>query len=940
MRTAMNRLLSPNLIRLLSLLLLLSSPLTSLAQEALYSISGRVQDEQKEALLGASVSLLLSDGKLKTGVITSKDGAFLLKGVSAGNYTLRISFVGYKTHTAPLQLGQKSLTLPPITLHSEGSVLEGVKVVGKTSDIIIKGDTIEYHAANFTTNQGAVVADLIKKLPGATIDDQGNITINGKTIKQIMVDGKRFFEGDPKVAANNLPAELIEKVQVLDRDSEAARLSGFSDGDEETVINLTIKAGKKKGLFGTAYAGAGTSSRYEANLSLSRFADENQFSLLGSLNNTNNAGFTDISRDGNQLGFMMGMGAGRRGNRSGGAPRRDANGILTSRMLGGNINHTFSPKLQLHANVLGGHNTTNKITDSWQQNYLTSGSTTESGKSTERSDKDSYGANLRLEWKPDSLTELIISPELRYGRNQGTFISSTKTLEDATSARINASDLTQYTLQHTLQGTLRLDGSRRLNAAGRTLTLSTRFGIENEQGDGKYFYNLFDRTSTADQSIKQRIDTHTHSSSYQARLGWVEPLGKGYFSQLTYQLKGSESRSTRDAFDANATSAFTLHNEQYSNAFRSDFLTHKVGLALKKKGKTYDLTAGLNVESSRISSHSVVAGITATPLTRTTLNLSPTLRLSYKPQRGTELRLDYFGRSFAPTNEQLAPVQDVTNPLISYVGNQDLLPGFQHNLFGRFSRYWTKTQTSLSLFGRTQVVQKDIIQRSQYEVASGKRTIDYTNVDGNASLGLGGFFTQTLPGKKFSIRVASFNDLAQSNTYINGEKNRSRSLRLREELGLNYRITGIDMTLKGGFGYYNATHTLPSAFTPATRDYSLGYTANITLPLGFALEGEATYTTSKGYATGYNQEQLLLNAGLSYSFLAGKKATIRLKGYDLLNSRRSIYQSITAMSSTIEESNTLGRYAMLHFIYRFDSFSGGGSKSDMKRQGPPGPPPF
>ena len=812
MRTAMNRLLSPTLIRLLSLLLLFSSPLTSLAQEALYSISGRVQDKQKEALLGASVSLLQSDGKLKTGVITSKDGAFLLKGVSAGSYTLRISFVGYKTHTAPLQLAQKSLTLAPITLHAEGEVLEGVKVVGKTSDIIIKGDTIEYHAANFTTNQGAVVADLIKKLPGATIDDQGNITINGKTIKQIMVDGKRFFEGDPKVAANNLPAELIEKVQVLDRDIGAARLSGFSDGNEETVINLTIKAGKMKGLFGTTYAGAGTNARYEANLTLSRFADENQFSLLGSLNNTNNAGFTDISQDGNQLRFMMGMGAGRRGNRGGGGgmPRRDANGILTSRMLGSNLNHTFSPKLQLHANVLGGRNTTNKITDSWQQNYLTSGSTTESGKSTERSDKDSYGANIRMEWKPDSLTELIFSPELRYGRNQGTFTSTTQTLEDATSARINSSDLMQDTLQHTLQGTLRLDGSRRLNAAGRTLTLSTRFGIENEQGDGKYFYDLFDRTSTADQSIKQRIDTHTHSSSYQARLGWVEPLGKSYFSQLTYQLKGSESRSTRDAFDPDATADFTLRNEQYSNAFRSDFLTHQVGLALKKKGLGYDITAGINVESSRISSHSVIAGITATPLTRTTLNLSPTLRLSYKPQRGTELRLDYFGRSFAPTNEQLAPVQDVTNPLISYVGNQDLLPGFQHNLFGRFSRYWTKTQTSLSLFGRAQVVQKDIIQRSQYEVASGKRTIDYTNVDGNASLGLGGFFTQRLPGKKFSIRIASFNDLAQSNTYINGEKNRSRSLRLREELGLNYRITGIDMTLKGA----SATTMLPTPSPP------------------------------------------------------------------------------------------------------------------------------
>lgn len=927
---------------LLALVLCLLSGGSLWAQDSLRTISGKILDEKSEALLGASVSLLQPDGKLKTGAVSAKDGSFLLKHVARGSYTLRVTFVGYKTHTQSLQVAGSNLPLAPIKLEGEGELLEGVKVVGKTSDVVIKGDTIEFHAGNFTTNQGAVVADLIKKLPGASIDENGKITINGKTISQIMVDGKRFFEGDPKVAANNLPADLVEKVQVLDRDSEAARLSGFSDGNEETVINLTIKAGKKKGLFGTAYAGAGTSKRYEANLTLSRFADDNQFTVIGGLNNTNNAGFSDISSEGNQMGFLMGMGAGRRGNRggAGGPPRRDANGILTSKMLGGNISHTLSSKLQINANALGGRNTTNKLTDRWQQNYLATGSTTETGKSTERSDKDAYGANIRMEWKPDSLTEIIISPELRYGHSRGVYSSTAKTLEDATSTLINSSTLTQQTLLDNINGTLRLDGSRRLSASGRTLTLSARLGLENEDGDGKYIYSLYDRTSAASQDVDQRIDSRTHGLSYQARLGWVEPLGKGFFSQLTYQIKGSESRSSRDAYDADLTGAYTVHNATYSNEFRSDYLTHQVGLALKRKGTGYDLTAGVNVESSRISSHSVVAGVSATPLTRTTLNFSPTLRLSFKPQRGTELRLDYFGRSFAPTNEQLSPVQDVTNPLISYVGNQDLLPGFQHNLFGRFSKYWTKSQTSLSLFGRGQVVQHDIIQRSLYDVTSGKRTVDYTNVDGNASLGLGGFLTQTLPGKKFSLRLASFNDLARSHTYINGEKNRSISLRLREELGLNFRTTGIDMTLKGGFGYYNASNSLPSAVTPATKDYSLGYTTNLTLPLGFAFEGEATYTTSRGYAAGYNQDQLLLSAGLSYSFLAGKKATIRLKGYDLLNSRRSIYQSITAMSSTLEESNTLGRYAMLHFIYRFDSFSGGASRSDLKRQGPPGPPPF
>ena len=371
---------------LLALVLYLLSGGSLWAQDSLRTISGKILDEKNEALLGASVSLLQPDGKLKTGAVSAKDGSFLLKHVARGSYMLRVTFVGYKTHSQTLQMAGSNLTLTPIKLEGEGELLEGVKVVGKTSDVVIKGDTIEFHAGNFTTNQGAVVADLIKKLPGASIDENGKITINGKTISQIMVDGKRFFEGDPKVAANNLPAELVEKVQVLDRDSEAARLSGFSDGNEETVINLTIKAGKKKGLFGTAYAGAGTSKRYEANLTLSRFADDNQFTVIGGLNNTNNAGFTDISSEGNQMGFLMGMGAGSRGNRggAGGPPRRDANGILTSKMLGGNISHTLSSKLQINANALGGRNTTNKLTDRWQQNYLTTGSTTETDKSTER----------------------------------------------------------------------------------------------------------------------------------------------------------------------------------------------------------------------------------------------------------------------------------------------------------------------------------------------------------------------------------------------------------------------------------------------------------------------------------------------------------------------------------------------------------------------------
>ena len=929
--------------RLGLLLLLLGSYLPAHAvTDSLFTLKGKVVTPKNEGLLGANVSLLKADGKLQTGAITSQDGSYLLRAIPRGSYTLRISFVGYKTHSQTIQLTNKSLTLPSLILEEEGKELSAVQVVGKANEVTIKGDTLEYNAGSFTVNQGAVVADLVKKLPGATIDENGQITINGKVIKQIMVDGKRFFEGDPKVALNNLPAEVVQKVQVVDRESETSRLSGFSDGNDETVINLTIKPGKKRGLFGTAYVGGGTDKRYEGNLTLSRFADDNQFTILGSLNNTNNAGFSDISQDLSSTSFMMGL-QGRGGKRraGGGMPRFDANGILTSKVLGGNLNHTFSPKFSLNGNALVGNSKTDKQLARTQQNFLSTGSTTETGKSSELNDKDAYAANLRLEWKPDSLTELNFMPQIRIGHGRGTYSSTNETLEDATGARINSSTLLQSTLQDQLNTSLRMELSRRLNDRGRTLTLSGNFGLDRETGDGTYQSNTYNRSSSLSSVIDQRIESKSRTGSYRARLGYVEPLGKGYFTQLTYQINGSSARSQRDAFDADATGSYTSRNATYSNEFESSFLSHQVGLALKKKGKVYDLTAGINVTSSQLKSHSIVGGSATPDISRTTLNYSPTLRFSYKPERGTELRIDYSGRSFQPTNEQLSPVQDVTNPLVSYIGNPDLAPGFQHNLFGRFNKFFSASKTMLALFGHAQFVQNDIISRSRYDLTTGARTIDYTNVDGNGFAGFGGFVTQSL-GSKFSLRLSSFNSFIRSNSFINGEKNRSHALRLREDLSLTYRHQGIDMSLRGVLGYYNASNTLPSATTPATKDYSLGYTSNIQLPLGFTFEGEATYTTSRGYASGFNQDQWLLNAGLSYSFLANKKATVRLKGYDLLDSRRSIYREITVLNSITEESNTLGRYVMLHFIYRFDSFSAGASKSDMKQhgRGPMGPPPF
>ena len=471
-------------LRLLLLPLFLAFVLPARAQQTTHSISGRIHDEAGEALPSANVSLLLPDGKLRTGATTAKDGSFVLRGIAQGSYTLRISFVGYKTLTRAVQVSSKDLPLGTLTLEEDGAVLSDVNVVAKANEVVVKGDTLEYNATSYTTQQGAAIIELLKKLPGASVDEKGQVTVNGKTVSQIMVDGKRFFEGDPKVALNNLPAELVDKVQVMDRESESSRMSGFSDGNEETIINLTIKAGKKRGLFGTAFVGGGTDKRYEASAMLNRFTGDNQLTVLGSMNNTNNAGFSDIAQDLSQASFMYSLSGGRRGPGGGGGRMPgQIDGIQTSKVLGGNLSHTFNPSLILGGNLLAGNTTKDKTTASTIQNILSSSSTTQTGKTSEHNDKDTYAGNFRFQWKLDSLTELIISPQLRYGKGIGTYTSDEQTLNDATNALISSSSLRQRTSQSQTDGDLRLDASRRLSDRGRTLTLSATGTLSNELGD-------------------------------------------------------------------------------------------------------------------------------------------------------------------------------------------------------------------------------------------------------------------------------------------------------------------------------------------------------------------------------------------------------------------------------------------------------------------------
>lgn len=896
------------------------------------NIRGRVLDESKQSLPQASVRLLRPNGQTQAGISTDTSGRFSLIKLPAGRYTLEVSFIGFITHKQELSLTEhkNTLLLNDIILHEDKKTLQEITVVGKANEVVVKGDTLEYNAGSYRTSEGAALEELVKKLPGAEINEAGQITINGKNISKIMVDGKRFFESDPKVALKNLPADAIDKIQVLDRESDASRMTGFSDGDEETVINLTIKKSNKRGLFGTAYAGTGVPNRrYEANATLNRFSDSSQWSIVAGANNTNNSGFSDITSD---LGLMNNIfGGNTRGPRGASGGGNSNDGISTSKVLGGNLGYTLGKQGELSSGAFIGNSDKLKESAYERTDIIASGNTTERGRSVEHNDKYNTGANLRLEWKPTDKTTLIVAPNVNYGIGAGNKTSSSTTFRGQGTETINTSSLKQSIDSKVSNSRIHIDLSQKLGNKGRTLALSLLAGINTDDATGIYQSTLTNHLDGQITDIDQYLETKTNKINYRARISYVEPLGRGFALQGQYQIKGEEVKSDRVAREKQvATGLYDLVNPEYSNELRSHFLSHRIGLALKKATDKLDVTAGINLDPSHLSNYTKI-GREDRQINQSVLNYSPTFRLRYTPRKALSLNLDYRGRSFQPSSDQLAPVRDKTNQLVVYEGNPNLKTAYMHNLFGRFSQFNPSSQSSLNIFAHLQYIQNDIVSRTRYNPATGVRTISYTNADGNARVGLGGFYTTPLPGKRFSLRINSFNSLSNQIGFVDEERNDARSIRLNESLTLAYRHAGLDTSIKGTWAYYNVWNTLPQTAQQSTQDYRIDWDTNVKLPLGFSLEALLAHRTSSGYTSSYDRDQTLINIGLSYTFLKNNSATIRLKSYDVLAQQNNIYRESNALSSSMLETNTLGRYVMLHFIYRFNQFTGNASVSDMKR---------
>lgn len=914
------------------MVLLLLCTLSTFAQNNLITVSGRVIDnDTKEPVELAAVQLLsLPDSTQAAGVTTSKQGQFTLPKVKAGKYVLKISFIGYLSKKIPLQLsvGAPTKNMGTIMLRADAVMLDEAVVVAEAPPVTIKADTTEYNASAYRVAEGAMLEDLVKKIPGAEVDKDGKITLNGKEIKKIMVDGKEFFSDDPKVSMKNLPANMIEKVKAYDKKSDMARITGIDDGDEESVLDLTVKKGMKQGWVGNLIAGYGSENRYEAGAMVNRFKDDASFSILGSANNTNNQGFSEFGDAGQGLGGNAGS------------------GVTTAQSLGINFAKN-TKKVEVGGNVQYGYSDNDARQKSSTETFLGNDQSSFGQSENEsRRKRHDVRADFRLEWRPDTLTTIIFRPSASYSstdamssNQSATQNSNHNPVNERTSSSTNKND------NYSINGRFQL--FRRLNNKGRNLSLGANFGYSDGQGDSysdswTKFYEKNDSVS----EIDRYTDRSNDSRNWSVSASYTEPVFKNHFLQLRYEFAHRKQMSQSLVYDSiNIYPDYLIrgYDNELSTRVENFYDTHTADLSLRGiyEKMMYSAGIGLTPQSS-LSNSPIGPKSNKESLQQDVLNWAPSVMFRYMFTKQHSLMFRYRGRSNTPNIEDLQEVIDVTDPMNLRYGNPNLKPSFDNSFMLFYNRFIPESMRSYSMNLFYTSKMNSVTNKMRYDPTTGGRISEKVNVNGNWNAR--GFFSFNTPfkNKKYTLSANTNARYSDGVSYTSVSKDAEQELSTTHNLALgervtaNYRTDAFDVSLNGSVDYNLTRNNKQENSNRETFDYYVGGNTNVNLPWRFFVSTDINCRFKNGYTGGLNNNEVIWNAQLSKNILKNSAGTVRIKMYDILRQQSNLSRSITDTQVNDTEYNTLGSYFMVHFVYRFNTLGGkapSGRRSGFDRGG-------
>lgn len=895
-------------------------------------ITGSVADNLGEPVINATLRLLRPDSTFIRGKVTDFNGHFSFADVKPGKYILQTDYTGFAPYDTDVQIVSASqrINLGTISLSEKSLMLAQVEVVAVKTQVKVKGDTIEYNADSYQTRPNAVVEDLIKRLPGVEISSDGKITAHGREVTKILLDGKEFFGDDPTVASKNLPVDIVDKLQIVERKSDQARLTGVDDGEDETVINLSIKKGKNNGWTGNVEAGYGTDSRYKGAFTVNRFWDGNQLTILGNANNINDIGFND---------------SGARWRR-----RSDDNGISESQSLGLNFNIGNKEILRVGGNVFYSHADRNS-TEQTDRQYLTDGGMTAARiGSSDHDNTHNLRADFRILWKPDSLNTLEVRPRITYGRQTSAVMDSTLNLGEAlTPLSRNFNDNTER--NNNFEVSTRVIYSHAFaSKRGRSLSVTANLSHSNQRSysdDYSLTRLLLEEAASAtgidgDETSDQLGDDHEWTDRLSGRITWTEPIGrKGNFLTAAYQADYRWNNADRliDVYDADTGSY--LPSDNLSNRFRNNYFNQDIRIGFKRITTKYNIDAGISLVPQNSTSVNLLDEARSIP-TRHVLNVAPYLRYRHNWNKTRSMRINYSGRSSQPSLTQLQPVADESDPMNVIVGNPNLDPSFTHRMHMRFQDYNADAQRSILVMLMGNVVQNSVVSRTTFDDLTGARRTTYENVNGVWNMRLMNMLSQPLGSSKMWLMTSHIMlSYDRQIGFNNGLRNGSGTFRLNLSPSIAWRPKDIDLELRPRYSMQHTANSLPSVGNMTVYTYGANFNASWYTPWGIVLTSELSYEGTKGYASGYDDNVWMWNASIGYQFLRNKAATLTLKGYDILGQRSNVQRSVTANYIDDSRFNTLTRYAMVTLSYTFNSF-GKGNEPQINngfRRGPGGPPP-
>jgi hypothetical protein len=938
------------------------------------TLSGTVLDKTgNEPIVAGSIELLnAKDSVFVAGTISGVDGFFSFKNLPEGNYILKITYIGYNTLFKDVNL-KSNRNIGKLYMQTNDILLQEAVIEGKKPEVIVKNDTIEYDAASYKVTENAVVEDLLKKLPGVEIDKEGKITVNGKEVKKFLVDSKDFFSDDPQVASKNLPAEMVDKLQVVDRKSEMARMTGFDDGEEETIINLTIRPGMKKGTMGNALAGAGSdlqddkAMRYQGAAFVNSMKDNDRYTVIAGTNNNNNMGAADLGA--NQFGGM-------RMRRGGGG------GIAKSTNLMASMNKEFSSELSLNGDVRYSGSDRLSISDVTQVTLFSNKPQLDRNHSDNNYFSGNMSANFTLEWKPDSQHTIIFRPNIRYNRSHS--------YEQGSSDRYNYIDMSQIFNSTSIslnkgQGINlggSLDYSYKFNKPGRVFSFEINGSYNDSYSqENSYVHNTKYEESLLPGKQDQRLENDESNGNSRITVSYVEPLGKNKFLQGIYRISYRDTRNINSTFDlledlqeydpvllhslAADTTAVLAPDLSRSTVRYST--TQRFGLNFKSVHEKYNYTLGFNVDPSRSinktyqpfahnilylpylyerSLSNTIGDSLVNSTSQNVVNFSPVVNFNYLFTQRTNLRVNYEGQTNQPTANQLKGFIDKTNPIEWNEGNPSLKPGYQNSLRIRFSKYVAETQLAYNLDLNGNLSVNDITSVTHL-LDNGVRLTSYENINGNWDTRLRGMFNMPLKNKKFTIGSFAMINYRNQNSLVNGIKNTMRNFTVMDNANINYRSDLFDAGINFSVNHSNIIYTINPEENQNTFNFGIGGYTTWYLPYNLVIESDINYTKRQGYYEGFNIPETIWNATVTKQLFNKKHGTgsLKLQIYDILQNRSNISASSTTNGFRTSEVNGIPTYFMCSFIYKFTAFpkQSAATESDLmpqgRRFGPGGPPP-